>query len=170
MGNDYETPRHRHNFSQIIMVLKGEHEWVPKTKRGPGSITYTCEVRFMAHSRAAAQRCSSHCNLAKQAAAASSATTRSIRAKPSSPRKALSPTALRHGIDDKGQKHNQDSYEAIWEYINGRPIEDSTVRSLRYANHDLPRRLPVDADTGRGGRRYESSLPSSPSAALRSSS
>jgi len=127
MGNDYQTPRHRHNFSQIIMVLEGEHEWVPKTKRGPGSITYTCEGTYYGpqHGGGAAL-------LTLQFGEASGSGFLSYDALDAAKNELAKKGAFADGVytfvDAHGQKHNQDSYEAIWEFVNGKPIEYSAPR------------------------------------------
>jgi quercetin dioxygenase-like cupin family protein len=127
MGNDYQTPRHRHNFSQIIMVLEGEHEWMPKAKRGPGSVTYTCEGTYYGP-----QQGGGAALLTLQFGEASGSGFLSYDALDEGKTELSKKGAFADGVftwtDDKGQKHNQDSYEAIWEFVNGRPIEYSAPR------------------------------------------
>lgn len=127
MGPEYKTPRHRHNFSQLILVLEGEHEWLPKATRHPGALVYISEgasygpqvgsgatlltLQFGEASRNGfmdyAALAEGQAELAKHGTFESGVYTR---------------------IDDAGGKHNQDSYEAIWEFVNKRELVYPTPR------------------------------------------
>ncbi|HEX6311412.1 MAG TPA: hypothetical protein VF152_07265, partial [Acidimicrobiia bacterium] len=45
-GEDYVTPRHHHNFSQIHYVLEGTHEWAPDQLIPTGAVAYFPEGTF----------------------------------------------------------------------------------------------------------------------------
>ena len=46
VGEDYMTPRHHHNFSQIHLVLEGTHEWAPDETIPTGAVGYFGEGTF----------------------------------------------------------------------------------------------------------------------------
>ena len=45
-GEDYVTPRHHHNFSQLHFVLEGTHEWAPDKLIPTGAVAYFPEGTF----------------------------------------------------------------------------------------------------------------------------
>jgi mannose-6-phosphate isomerase-like protein (cupin superfamily) len=123
-GEDYETPRHHHNFSQIHYVLEGTHEWAPDRLLPTGSVTYFPEGTFYGpqHGHGALL-------LGLQYGEASGAGFMSYdRLAEGNKRLAENPNGRFEGgtyryVDDDGKAHNQDGYEAIWQEINGRAVE-----------------------------------------------
>lgn len=129
MGEDYSTPRHHHNFSQLHLVLEGTHEWAPDRLMPTGSVTYFPEGTFygpqhghgglllgLQYGEASGEGFMSYDRLAegnkrlneRQDASFDKGTFRYL--------------------DADGKQRNKDGYEAIWEEINGRPVEYPTPR------------------------------------------
>jgi hypothetical protein len=119
----WTTPRHRHNFDQIRLPIKGVVEYgkaLPTLPIGvvayfPESIHYGPQVRHDGSQTLTLQFGGASCN------------------------GFMSPKERKRGFDDllkkgkfekgafnyldeKGQVHRQDSYEAVWEYIRGREL------------------------------------------------
>ncbi len=124
MGDDYETPRHHHNFSQLHLVLEGTHEWGPDRWMPEGSVTYQSEGVFYGP-----QNGHGALLLGLQYGEASGNGFMSYdRLAEGNKRLAERPNARFEGgvyryVDGDGKQRNQDGYEAIWEEIHGRPVE-----------------------------------------------
>jgi mannose-6-phosphate isomerase-like protein (cupin superfamily) len=123
-GEDYGTPRHHHNFSQIHYVLEGTHEWAPDRLLPTGSVTYFPEGTFYGP-----QQGHGALLLGLQYGEASAAGFMSYdRLAEGNKRLAEHPNGEFDGgtyrsVDANGKQRNQDGYEAIWEEIHGRPVE-----------------------------------------------
>ena len=128
-GETYTTPRHHHNFSQIHYVLEGLHEWSPTVSMPEGSVTYSPEGTFYGP-----QQGHGSLVLTLQYGEASASGFMSYdRLAEGSKRLAESPrgefdNGIWRYVDEDGTQRNQDGYEAIWEEINGRPIEYPSPR------------------------------------------
>ncbi|MGH9032893.1 MAG: hypothetical protein ACRDY4_10200 [Acidimicrobiia bacterium] len=122
-GEDYTTPRHHHNFSQILYVLEGLHEWSPRVSMPEGSVTYSPEGTFYGP-----QRGHGSLVLTLQYGEASGSGFMSYdRLAEGSKRLAESSNGrfddgVWRVVDADGTQRNQDGYEAIWEEINRRPV------------------------------------------------
>jgi hypothetical protein len=129
VAEEYRTPRHRHNFSQIHYVLEGFHEWSPTVSMPEGSVTYSPEGTFYGPQRGHG----AVVLLLQFGEASGSGFTSYDRLADASKRLAESPDGrFEDGIwryrDGDGKQHNQDGYEAIWETIHGRGIEYAKPR------------------------------------------
>ena len=125
----WSTPRHRHNFDQIRLPIKGVVEYgkaLPTLPIGvvayfPESVHYGPQVRH------------------------DGSQTLTLQLGGASANGFMSPEERRRGFDDllkkgtfekgaynwkdeKGQVHRQDSYEAVWEYIRKRKLEYAQPR------------------------------------------
>ncbi|RYG08388.1 MAG: hypothetical protein EON92_16690 [Burkholderiales bacterium] len=120
----FATPRHRHNFEQVRVMLDGSFGFGPGQVQHKGSVGYFCEGTY--YTQAAQGR----------------STTLLLQLGGPSRQGFMSRSQLRRGIDSlatrgefaqgiytwvdgHGKKHNQDSYEAVWEFIHGKPVEYS---------------------------------------------
>jgi len=125
--SDFETPRHRHNFEQVRIMLQGEFGWAPGKVQQVGTIGYFCEGTFYTQKAG-----NDSVMLLLQVAGASGDSY-------------MSPAQLRQGIKDlktsgafvdgmyimhtaDDQEERRDSYEAIWEHINGRSLSYPRAR------------------------------------------
>lgn len=117
----FATPRHRHNFEQVRVMLDGSFGFGPGQVQHKGSVGYFCEGTY--YTQAAEGR----------------STTLLLQLGGPSRQGFMSRSQLRQGIetlaargtfadgiytwnDGQGKKHNQDSYEAVWEHIHGKPV------------------------------------------------
>jgi mannose-6-phosphate isomerase-like protein (cupin superfamily) len=127
MGEDYATPRHRHNFSQIIYVLNGTLELSPVARVEAGSCTYTGEGTYYGPQRGRGSR-----QLTLQFGDASGSGFLSYDGVAEGTRRLAPLGTFANGVftrhDAAGGRRNQDSYEAIWEEMNGRRIAYPTPR------------------------------------------
>lgn len=118
---EYSTPRHRHNFEQVRVMLEGEFSYAPGAVQKEGSVGYFCEGGYYTQKGLGPSR-----TLLLQVAGPSGDGY-------------MSHDTLRGGgaeldrigsfddgvyswTDEQGCKHNKDGYEAVWEHVNGRPL------------------------------------------------
>ncbi len=119
--DEYETPRHRHNFEQVRIMLEGTYEWSPGVAQEEGSIGYFCEGTHYT------QNGTGHSvTLLLQVAGASGDGYMSHRQLREGGAKLQKTGEFHNGIytwvDEKGTKHNKDGYEAVWEDLNKKKI------------------------------------------------
>jgi hypothetical protein len=117
----YATPQHRHNFEQVRIMLDGSFGFGPGRVQDKGSVGYFCEGTYYTQH-------GEH-----------KSTTLLLQMGGPSQQGFMSRAQLRRGIeqlsargrfesgvytwlDANGKKHNQDSYEAVWEHIHERSI------------------------------------------------
>lgn len=118
----FGTPRHRHNFEQVRVMLQGEFGFGPGQVQRQGSVGYFCEGTYYTQD------------------ARTPSTTLLLQIGGPSGDGFMSRRQLRSGIEElaqrgtfedgvytwhdaTGKKHNQDSYEAVWEHVHGRPVK-----------------------------------------------
>lgn len=120
----YSTPRHHHNFSQILYVLEGLHEWSPTVTMPAGSVTYSPEGTFygpqlghgavvlgLQFGEASGSGFMSYDRLAEASKRLDES------------RRGRFEDGIWRYVDDDGKQRNQDGYEAIWQEVHGRPVE-----------------------------------------------
>ena len=117
----FATPRHRHNFEQVRVMLDGSFGFGPEQVQHKGSVGYFCEGTYYTQN------------------AEGRSTTLLLQIGGPTGQGFMSRQQLRRGIDElsargqfadgiytwfdgQGKKHNQDSFEAVWEHIHGRPV------------------------------------------------
>jgi hypothetical protein len=120
--DEYHTPQHRHNFEQVRVMLEGSFGFGPGLVQQEGSVGYFCEGTYYT------QKGDGH------------SITLLLQIGGPSGQGFMTRADLRQGIDDlsqrgifndgvftwlddAGKKHNQDSYEAVWEHVNKRPMQ-----------------------------------------------
>ncbi len=117
----YHAPRHRHNFEQVRIMIEGSFGFGPGLVQEAGSIGYFCESTY--YTQKAEER---SVTLLLQIGGPSGAGFMSREQL----RKGIEELSTRgqfnDGIftwhDDQGKKHNQDSYEAVWEHVHQRKL------------------------------------------------
>jgi hypothetical protein len=117
----YTTPRHRHNFEQVRIMIKGSFGFGPGKVQEEGSVGYFCEgMPYTQHGE------SFSTTLLLQVAGPSGSgymSNRQLRQGVAALQKIGSfSDGVYTYIDDAGVKHNQDGYEATWEHVHGRSI------------------------------------------------
>jgi hypothetical protein len=120
--DEYHTPQHRHNFEQVRIMLEGSFGFGPGLVQQPGSVGYFCEGTHYT------QKGEGH------------SVTLLLQIGGPSQQGFMSRAQLREGIDqlsergsfeegvftwhdEAGKKHNQDSYEAVWEHVHGQSMQ-----------------------------------------------
>lgn len=120
---NYYSPRHRHNFDQVRYQLDGDFDFATDGVMKVGSIAYFPEGTYYGPQSGAA----ANSTLVLQFGGASG----SGYVSPEQYEKAAAELA-KHGTFAKGiytrlaaeaRKINKDAYEAVWEQVNGRPLE-----------------------------------------------
>lgn len=120
-SDEYSTPRHRHNFEQIRVMLEGSFSFGPDKVQEEGTVGYFPEGGYYTQQGVGHAR-----TLILQVGGPSGSGF-------------MSHDILRKGGDElakvgsfvdgvytwrdvDGQKHNSDGYEAVWEHVHGRPV------------------------------------------------
>jgi len=115
---DYATPRHRHNFDQVRYGLSGAMNYAPRKDLLAGSVGYFPEGTFYGPQRMAGESLV----LLLQLGGASGQGFMCYE-----DLRAGHATLAARGRFDEGVYRGpdgdaQDSYEAVWEHVNGRPV------------------------------------------------
>jgi hypothetical protein len=122
-GGDYFTPRHRHNFDQVRVCLEGAMNWAPGKDLRAGAVGYFPEGTYYGPQK------DTHGSLVMvlQMGGAAGHGFMSYRQLNAGFEALKSLGAFESGAfssrDELGRTHRKDGYEAIWEHVNGRPVE-----------------------------------------------
>jgi hypothetical protein len=127
--DEYHTPQHRHNFEQIRIMLEGSFSFGLGLIQQEGSVGYFCEGTHYTQK------------------GEGRSVTLLLQIGGPSQQGFMSRAQLRSGVeqlcergkfedgvftwlDEAGKKHNQDSYEAVWEHVHGTSIVYPTPQYL----------------------------------------
>lgn len=117
----YTTPRHRHNFEQVRIMLEGSFGFGPAQIQEAGSIGYFCEGTYYTQRGEGFSR-----TLLLQLGGPSGAGFMSRRQLRQGIRELSNRGQFKEGVfswlDAAGKKHNQDSYEAVWQHVFGKKV------------------------------------------------
>jgi hypothetical protein len=117
----YETPRHRHNFEQVRVMLEGRFGFGPGAMQEAGSVGYFCEGTPYTQRGEGPSL-----TLLLQCGGASGAGYMGFDALQRGIRQLATRGRFADGVftwfDASGKKHNQDGYEAVWEHVNSRRL------------------------------------------------
>jgi hypothetical protein len=121
-AENYRAPRHRHNFDQVRVMLDGEFGFDRGQVQRAGMIGYFTEGTYYTQDGEGKST-----TLLLQSGGASGAGYMSDRQLRGAIAELATHGRFEHGVytrfDERGQKHNQDGYEAAWEHVRGRAIE-----------------------------------------------
>jgi hypothetical protein len=124
----YTTPRHRHNFDQLRYPISGDYVYAKDKAIPPGWVGYFPEGAYYGPQTQKEQLML----LTLQWGGASGNGYMSKRQRAGAYAELTKKGAFEKGIftytDDEGRRHNQDSYEAMWENANGREIQYPEAR------------------------------------------
>jgi hypothetical protein len=113
--SDYHTPRHRHNFEQIRLQVRGEFDYERDVKMTPGMVGYFPEGCFYGPSHSG----DNSTFLLLQFGGASGSGYMSQEEYTEAMARLTPRGEFHDGIytwhDEAGKKHNKDGYEAVWE-------------------------------------------------------
>ena len=120
--SDFFSPRHRHNFDQIRFHLEGVFDFSRDGKMKPGTLGFFPEGTPYGPQTSGGPSLS----MVLQFGGASRSGFMSKEQLDAGVRKLKTMGALNNGIftwiDEKGRKHNKDSYQAVWEMVFGRKL------------------------------------------------
>lgn len=127
IDTSYRTPRHRHNFDQVLYVLEGTHEYAHKATMPTGTVTYSPEGTYYGP-----QVGHGATTLIVQLGGSSGSGFMSYDQLATGNRELAEVGTFENGIfrrvDGSGRTRNQDGYEAIWEHVHGRPVSYPPAR------------------------------------------
>jgi len=147
--DEFFTPRHRHNFEQVRIMLNGSMSFGADQVQQAGSVGYFCEGTYYTQKGVGASRTlllqvggpsgSGYMNRAQMDAGIANLQN-----------KGHFEQGVFSWIDETGQKQNRDGYEAAWEQVFGRPI---SYEPPRYDAPLImwPDRFAYVPDLGEGG-------------------
>lgn len=147
---DFYSPRHRHNFDQFRFQLEGDFSFSRDGKSKPGTLIYHPESAPYGPQSSDEEAVV----LVLQFGGASGNGYVS-----STEQKAAIEELEKHGtfangaytrIDENGKKVNKDAFEAVWEQVNGRPINYAKPRYQGpiFMHQDSYSWVPVDGNPG----------------------
>lgn len=120
-AHDFQTPRHRHNFDQVRIVLEGRFGFDRGQVQQAGMLGYFTEGTYYTQKAEGPSL-----TLLLQAGGVSGMgymSDRQLRAAVSElQRRGSFSDGVYTWFDAEGKKHNQDGYEAAWELVRGRRI------------------------------------------------
>ncbi len=127
--DEYKTPRHRHNFEQIRYVLKGEMQYGPDQIQKEGTVAYFGEgVHYQQKGSDGSE------TLLLQFAGPSGQGYMSQRQLRAGAKELQSKGEFKDGVfmwdEEHAPRRNQDGYEAVWEYVNGKEVRYCKPRYL----------------------------------------
>jgi len=125
----YESPRHRHNFDQMRWQIEGEFDFSHDGKMRPGTLAYFPEgTRYGPQTSRTAST-----TLVFQFGGASGSGYISAEEYERAQAELSNSGAFAGGVYTRttSDKRNQDAYEAVWEHVNGRPLEYPEPRYAR---------------------------------------
>jgi len=120
--SEYTTPRHRHNFEQVRYPLNGDYGYAKDKVIPEGWVGYFTEgVYYGPQTQKQGLRL---INLQFGGASGNGYLSKRQRqeAYAALAKRGKFEKGVYTYIDEKGQRHNKDSYEAIWEEASGRPV------------------------------------------------
>jgi hypothetical protein len=126
-GEESETdsfaPRHRHSFDQFRYVINGDYSIAEGTKLVPGQVSYHPESAFYGPAVAIGEV---EMVVLQFGGSGGNGFPSIAEKKKGMAILAEQGKVLENGYvtwtDEEGKRHNQDSYEAMWEAVNGRKI------------------------------------------------
>jgi hypothetical protein len=120
-AEDYKAPRHRHNFDQVRIVLDGAFGYENGVVQNAGTFGYFTEGTYYTQNAMGPST-----TLLLQTGGASGEGYMSDRQLRAAVAELSTRGTFAEGvytwIDEAGQKHNKDGYEAAWEHVRGRAI------------------------------------------------
>jgi len=123
LPNSYYSPRHRHNFDQYRYQLEGEFDFATDGNMGPGDLAYFPEGTYYGPQSSSA----ASVTLVLQFGGASGSGFISSEQYAQALQELAAAGSFAKGVytrtRDDGTRVNQDAYEAVWERVNGRPLE-----------------------------------------------
>ncbi len=122
MQNDYTTPRHRHNFDQVRIMLQGYFEWAPGTPQPEGTVGYFAEGTYYTQKGVGPSR-----TLVLQSGGATGhgyTSNRQLQAGIAELKESgdFHDGVYSHTLPD-GKRENLDGYQAVWEHVHGRKLD-----------------------------------------------
>lgn len=115
---DYATPRHRHNFDQVRYGLSGAMNYAPRKDLVAGSVAYFPEGTFYGPQRMAGESLV----LLLQLGGASGAGFMRYEDLQAGHATLATRGRFEDGVYRGAAGGAQDGYEAVWEYVHGRPV------------------------------------------------
>lgn len=121
-GSDYHTPRHRHNFDQIRVMLSGSFEWETDSVQDEGSVGYFSEGTPYKQQGIDASR-----TLLLQVGGASGSGYMSYAQLQAAIAELQETGSFEEGLfvykNENGNRRTMDGYQAAWEKVFGKALE-----------------------------------------------
>lgn len=121
---DFESPRHRHNFDQIRIQLKGDADFARDGVMRPGTVGYFPEGVFYGPQSIAGESATIVLQFGGASGSGYVGEDRYQQAVAELKEHGEFDKGIYHSHRDaEGKRRNQDAYEAVWEHIHGRKLE-----------------------------------------------
>jgi hypothetical protein len=121
---DFESPRHRHNFDQVRIQLKGDADFARDGVMRPGTLAYFPEGVFYGPQSIAGESSTIVLQFGGASGSGYVGEERYQQAVAELKEHGSFDKGIYHSHrDEEGRRKNQDAYEAVWEHIHGRRLE-----------------------------------------------
>jgi hypothetical protein len=120
---DFASPRHRHNFDQVRVQLKGDADFARDGVMRPGTVGYFPEGVFYGPQSIAGESSTLLLQFGGASGAGYIAEERYQQAVTELKESGTFEGGIYRRIKDDGGRKNQDAYEAVWEHIHGKRME-----------------------------------------------
>lgn len=131
MPETYDSPRHRHNFDQVRYQIEGEFDFGSDGKMHPGSIAYFPEATRYGPQTSRQKSLTLVLQFGGASGSGYISADQYARAMQGLSREGSFEKGVYTRIREDGSKVNQDAYEAVWEQVNGRPLQYPKQRYAR---------------------------------------
>lgn len=122
--SDYETPRHRHNFDQIRVQVEGdEYDYSRNGKMRLGDVGYFPEGTYYGPAKSGDGVATLLLQIGGMSGQGYMSQSEYVPAVAELKKKGEFKDGIFTWHDQNGQKHNQDGYEAVWEFCRKQRLE-----------------------------------------------
>jgi hypothetical protein len=128
---NYYSPRHRHNFDQVRYQLDGDFEFATDGVMRAGSIAYFPEGTYYGPQSSAAANTTLVLQFGGASGSGYISPEEYERASAELAKQGTFAKGVYTRVGPEGRRINKDAYEAVWEQVNGRPLEYPRQRYQR---------------------------------------
>ncbi len=120
--DDFQSPRHRHNFDQIRIQLQGDADFARDGVMRPGSVAYFPEGVFYGPQSISGESLTLVLQFGGASGSGYVSEDRYQEAVAELKQSGSFENGIYRSTRDDGKPRNQDAYEAVWEHIHGRAL------------------------------------------------
>lgn len=152
--DSYFSPRHRHNFDQVRYQLDGEYDFSSDGVMKPGTVAYFPEGTYYGPQSSSVRSLTLVLQFGGASGNGYMSPEQYDRAAAELRERGTFGNGAYTVIAPDGHKSNKDAYEAVWERVNGRPLEYPRPRYSRpvFMQPENFAWLPIEGYAGASGK------------------